>query len=135
MKTLKDFILESKQSQEEYFSEMLLCEKDSEVVKTIVKEFVNNSNDKFTAFGSRADLRSISEALDIEDDWIKKFKLVPDIEDLIEGTFDVKEIKNLSGTNFTKCSIAKDNSMIGVDAIIEVSGEGEYPFIVVFEHK
>jgi hypothetical protein len=135
MKNLKDYILESKQSQEEYFSEMLLCEKDSEVVKTIVKEFVNNPNDKFTAFGNRADLRSIAESLELDDEWIKKFKYVPDVEDLIEGIqFKVKQIKNLSGTNFTKCSIAKGDNMIGVDAIIEVSGEGEYSFLVVFEN-
>jgi hypothetical protein len=133
MKSLVDFILESKQGQEEYFAEMLLCEKNSEVVKTIVKEFVNNPNDKFTAFGNRADLRSIAESLELDDEWIKKFKYVPDVEDLIEGQFKVKQIKNLSGTNFTKCSIAKGDTMIGVEAIIEVAGEGEYSFLVVFE--
>ena len=134
MKNLKDYILESKQSQEEYFSEMLLCKKDSEVVKTIVKELVNNPNDKFTAFGSHSELRLIAEALDIEDKWVKNFKNVSDVEDFLEGSFEVKEIKNLSGTNFIKCSVAKGNNMIGVDAIIEVSGEGEYSFLVVFDY-
>jgi hypothetical protein len=134
MKSLVDFILESKQGQEEYFAEMLLCEKNSEVVKTIVKDFIKSPDDKFTAFGSHSELKLIAESLDVDNKWVKKFKNVPDVDDLIEGLFEVKEIKNLLGTQFTKCSIAKNDNMIGVDAIIEVSGEGEYSFLVVFEY-
>ena len=57
------------------------------------------------------------------------------VHEVVKDLCEAEEIKNLSGTNFTKCSIAKNNSTIGVDAIIEVSGEGEYQFIVVFEYK
>lgn len=132
MKNLKDFILESKKSQEEYFSEMLLCDKNSALVKFIV-DFINKPNTKFTAWGNHSELRSIAEALDIDNGWVKKFKNTPDIEDMIEGSFEVKEVKNLSGTDFTKCSVAKNDYLVGIEAIIEVSGEGEYDFLVVFE--
>lgn len=134
MKSLVDFILENKQSYEDYFAEMLLCEKDSEVVKTIVKEFVNNPNDKFTALGNRAELKCIAEALEIDGDWVKKFKNEPDMDGFVEGLFSgVKDIKNLSGTPFIKCSIAKNDTMIGIDALIEEPAAGEYSFLVVFE--
>ena len=133
MKNIKDFILESKQSQEEYFAEMLLCKKDSELVKTI-KDFINKPNVKFTALGNHSELRLIAEVLNIDDKWVEKFKNVPDIDDLIEGSFEVKEIKNLSGTEFIKCSLGKNNGMLGVDAIIEDPSAGRYSFLVIFEY-
>ena len=119
--------------QEEYFAEMLLCDKNSEFIKTVI-DFINKPNVEFTALGDHSELRLIAEALDIDDSWIKRFKNEPDIEDLIEGSFDVKEIKDLSGTGFKRCSIAKNDNMFGVDAIIYVAGAGEYSFIVIFEY-
>ena len=139
MKTLKDYILESQQSQEEYFSEMLLCDKDSEFIKILI-DFINDPNAKFTALGYHPDLIKIAKALNIGDEWVKKFKnkSLRDLDDLIDTEFNLNSKsffnndKILSGTRFKECFYAMTDYILDIDSTFVIDDE-EYIFNVFFK--